>query len=339
MTEAEGIVVRALLASQPIAERERIERTGLPPRTYFSVKQRLLNDGYLTERYIPDLGWVGFPILTFVIVQPYSENFQKLLDAWKGDASNIFLWSGQERLVGVFAHINRGAAKDFMKQTETERGASMGMDLTVDARDPSLPVYFDFEGAWSMLIGASGTLSYPQPLVSAHSPPSRGSHGSELSAARGLVTRPIASTTAVPPRRFGTFFLSRTQRRVLNHGLVSHRVFLDLTKAAAISGIERIIFVKGKLVEGCTPEGLFRLLAGECRVAPFLFAVDHDQILFAGLSPRPAGNPSREVSSRRSVSALMKDSLTGIQVMREPTQDLSLQVNHRYDRLFHDPDL
>jgi hypothetical protein len=329
LTPAEAAVIRSLLADEPLPHRERIRQAGIPARTYEVARQRLLASGWLVERYIPDPVRLGRPVARVSLLRPYAEQFRAVARQFREDPSTVFLWEGPGIVFAVALRpTGRGRA------ASSTPGVAREFVVDADLRDPTFPVYFDFEGAWSRLADAPGTYRYPRPLA----PTAGGADGEARVGPRDresleeAVRRPLVPEG---PGRTG-WFASRRIRRLFAEGAVEHRVFLDLAAIPAYRDrrASTVVFLRGQVRTGASPDRLFRTLVTGCRVTPFLFVTDGERVLLAGLSPAPA---SPDGAGRTPVLAAVESTLEAIEVDRVPADDLVATVNHRYDRLFGEP--
>jgi hypothetical protein len=343
LTPAEGVVIRTLLAARPISEKERIQEADVPPSTYHLARQRVTKEGWVLDRYLPDLVRVGLPTVTFAIGQPYEEKALELQKRWGDDPSNVLLWSGPQTLFGVFVGRTSSWKGPEKKGFGTDGGLRRGITLTADSRDYGIPVYFDFEASWNRLLGTSTSQAYPHPWFSG-----TGVEGSEdeegasptlspgaLATVNNLVRRPFEAEAAGKAAvKASPFFAPRSQQRALESGWVERRLFLDPLKVPPVQGqeIQRVVLIHGQLLPDRRPQGLLHQLLEDCRVTPFLVATDWKSVLLGALSPVPAAAGTAS-SSRASVSFVLQRYLQNIEVFREPVQGLSPRVNHRYDRL------
>jgi hypothetical protein len=332
LTRNEATVVRSLLASEPVSERERIRRSGIPSRTFQGARQRAYADGWVFDRYLPDPVSIAKPYVTFVLGQPFAERYREVTDRWKNDLRCVLLWNWEETLFGIF----------FTGENPTHLGVEqLGpetfrrvFEFTADARKPHIPVFFDFEGSWSRIWELPGTHSYPHPLPSeiweGHSKPILSSQDRVRIA--DMVERPFQQGRELGPLRVSPFYLPRSQRRLFEKSAVEHRVFLDLAKVPSYQHrpVERIAFVQGVLHPGGSVSALFRRLLA-MKVFPFLFATDESKVLLGALSPAPRGPLSS--TPRPAILVGLQRHLRSIEIVRESVSTMNVLVNHRYDRL------
>jgi hypothetical protein len=332
LTKGESVVIGALLASEPISERERIRRSGIPSRTFEGVRQRAYAEGWILDRYVPDPVRIGRPEVTFVVAQPFLEHFKEVEENWRNDSDGVVVWKWQETLLGVFMS-EPGGAKLRRRDLPAEY-FRRNFEVVADARMPHVPVYFDFEGAWSRIAELDGVPGYP------HTLPAKGHEGSaptvaaksELLRVAELVDRPFRASGDSRPNRMSRFFLSPRARRLLATRAVVHRVFLDVTRVPPYKdhAIEKVALVQGELRQPGSAATLYRTLL-TIRVLPFLFVTDGSKVLIGALSPAPCiVSQSGPVPS---VSGILEHYLSSIEIVREPVSSLLVPVNHRYDRL------
>jgi hypothetical protein len=337
MSRAEAVVVRGLLAAQRGGEGERIRASGLPRSTYQEVRRRIYDSGWLKNRFVPNPTPLTISKLTFAIARPYSEKLAETSRAWGKLHSNVCLWTGHESIMGVFFG---SPAADILEDNAAPDGKSNDggcWTITVDPRAASVPAYFDFEGAWASFSGQTGTLTYPQPLLGG--PLFKRANGERVLTAEErmrlakLVMRPLGQDDE--EHRVHPYFLPRSERRMLIEGWTEYRTFLDLTRIPSCEGrsLRAVAWIHGALLPDQRAAEVFRVLAGRCRVNPFLFVSDGMQVLFGALSLSPS--PDTTIFRGRSpVSETLREYLTNIETVREPIETLSVGVDHRYDRLF-----
>ncbi len=197
-------------------------------------------------------------------------------------------------------------------------------------------MYFDFEGAWSRVLGLSGTQTYPKPLPSAP-PDLRPRRRPSVEEVAGLTTVPfLAPDTSSAGVRAARRLSRSTRYRRRLEPYIARRYFLDPT---ALPGylqwtLGSVVFVHGRLRDGSSPESPFLFLVTECGVRPFLYVTDGRDVLLAALSPAPPGPGSRASEPKPPVTDGLRRFLEGIEVFREGVSGLTALTNHRYDRLF-----
>jgi hypothetical protein len=335
VTAAEAAVVQSLLAgtASPASSR-------LPRRTLQAARRRLFLREWVHERYLPDLAALGVPELTLAVGQPFMESAHALLHRWRRRREALLLWASSELLFGVFASPPGAASIELgraLSDPATQRSLRV---LTVDAREPAVPIFFDFEGAWARATGLEGAIAYPQPLPGGSGADSDGPWGAgERAAVHRLVTRPFLSpgSDGAAAKARG-LFAARWERRCLRSGRVARRVFLDPVAVArwVAPFPDQLAVVYGHLRAGQHPEPLYRALLGRCGLRPFLFATDGRSVLVGALSARTAvAGPARS-DGGAPVLPVLQRALSEIVVLREPLDQLETLVNHRYDHLLPD---
>lgn len=346
LTPAEALVVGALLDARPASNRDRIARARIPARTFETAAERLLSAGIVYDRYVPNPTRFGFPAVGFALARPFVERAEALVDRWLRTPGNVVLWRSPEWVFGVFFRTLATPPSRLGDALVRPDEASRAFWLSVDARDPQVPAYFDFEGAWAALNETQPSDGYPRPLAGAGEEV-RGLAGSrppESDRAVGwtLARRPLAGgAAAAGPRRRSPRFFSRSERRALSHGLVEHRVFLDLTRIPATRGrsASGLAWALGRLRERHTPEALFAALRSRGQVAPFLFATDERQVLLGALARSVAGGvPVGSAGAVRSpLQGILQEHLEAIEVIRSPLESIAVVRDHRYDLLLVGP--
>ena len=326
-----------MLAAQPLSERERIARSGIPPRTFRDVRSRIYAECWLADRYLPEPAVLGCPFVSFLLAEPYVERVDAVMESWAADPRIVHMWRSQHGIFAVGLGTEAKPALPGIAEISDIKAMRRCVTLTMDCRRGPIPVYFDFEAAWSRVVGLSGTLGYPHAWGGASSPPGlsdpRAMSPSARLALSALVRRPFdLADQGRSPSLAAPFFLPPSQQRVLNRGWVGRRVFLDPTKlfTTVEPRVEHLVFVHGTLIPGADAQRLLDDLISACRVMPFLYAADDSRVLLGSLSPVPqvAGTPA----PRASISATLGFYLRGIEVFRVPLSALETPLNHRYDR-------
>lgn len=331
LTLGEATVIRSALASDLGSERERLHRTQLPATTYQRGRQRAYAEGWVFDRYVPDPVRLGCSSITFALVQPFADRRRELQARWEANPNAVLLWCWPETLFGVF--WSRGPG-DVLPIPSEKGWLRTEFTLTADPRQPEIPSYFDWEGAWSRLMALRGSYAYPHslpPVISRSANPSSLSDSDRQGLAL-LMNRSLDRPPEGEPLRVSPFFLPRSQQRLLGRGMVEQRTFLDPKTVPRYNGrgIERLVFLQGTLRVGASPERLFHRLTS-IQVYPVLFATDRSKVLMTTLSPAPP--PGEPGLPKMNVLANLEEFLESIQVEREPVGSLEVPVNHRYDRL------
>lgn len=336
-TSAEAAVVQGLLAgAEPVGDEG---GRPLPRRTLQTVRQRVYQREWVHDRYLPDLESFGHPYLTFALAQPFLEAAPATSRAWRDLRQNVLLWSSPEFSFGVFASAGGSSLKSLrlaLSPPVSRRGEFL---LSVDTRAPSLPVYFDFEPAWSRTVGGKALIAYPQPYPG----PSPGKEAplrpSERSAVLRLLGRPFLPGGREPAgARDGGLFARAWERRCLASGTVRRRTFLDPVQVAQwLTGFPtQVAFLHGALRPGRTSERFFHVLLAECHLRPFLYATDGSMVLLGHLARAPGSRPVGGERDGAALAATLPAWLSEIAVVRAPLEWLTTLVNHRYDRPFLD---
>jgi hypothetical protein len=344
LTEAEALVVAAALGRDGTGLSPSVALDRLPRRTRQTVFQRIYSREWVVDRIIPHPGLFDRAWVTIAVVQPYAERVAACLRGWRAEPGLAHLWASEETILGVF-FSSGSAEKNRLEQVCRELGSGRaGFVLSIDTRERVIPVYFDFEAAWSRIVRIAGTVRYPRSL-----PRTVLDYGSTASPAlsvrdRERLVEVLGRSSMV--RQFGPFqavsdalSTSLTVRRLIGKGWAEPRSFLDpLTITGAVSGLpERVAFTHGLLLSGATPQSLFRELVERARISPFLFATDGIQAFFAVLSKSGGiGSGGHGENDRTQVSEVLRNHLQNIAAIREPLADLHAIVNHRYERIVID---
>lgn len=343
LTESEGRVIAVLLGGSGTPERERLRRIQVPRSTYHAARKRAYGEGWLRDRYVPDPARFGLPVVSFVIARPFVDHLPQLVEKWGGAPSNVLTWASPQMAVGVFFHASSAEAEKKVGALTPEEWSRWRFQLHADARGPSVPVYFDYEGLWSHLAEVPGTSTYPNGLGGAlgneesDGRPALSQH--QRWAAGELIHRPfVAAAAGRAGHLVGPLGLPFSQQKILRAGWVVHRVFLDPARVPPFRGrlADQVTLVMGQLKAGVRPEMLFATLTRECRVFPFLYATDGERLLLGALGRNPASGevPVDRPEPRRPVMPTLQASLSGIEILSEASASFRASVDHRYDRMF-----
>ncbi|MDE1820732.1 MAG: hypothetical protein KGJ23_15310 [Euryarchaeota archaeon] len=339
MTPAEAAVVRSLLACEDLPERDRIRGSGIPPRTFTDVRGRVLSEGWIVDRYLPQPGLLELPFVTLILAEPFVEHASAVLETWSADPRIVLLWTSPQGLLAVRLGSSPKPSLPGIRDVSDGRALRRQFALTLDTRAAQLPIYFDFEAAWSRAVGLQGSLAYPHGWTSVPREPGATAPRLPSAPARvsvaGLVNRPFeVESSGRPPNLNAPFFLPRSQVRALEQGWVHRRVFLDPVHLSALQAprIENLVFIHGRMLRGSLPDRLLEELVTRCLVTPYLYASDGTSLILGAVSPLPPSTVSSS-APRTSVSATLGNYLEGIEVTRVPLTSLRAPVNHRYDRL------
>lgn len=346
LTEAEVRVLRALLAAGQENERERLRQTELPRSTYHAVRKRAYSEGWLRDRYLPDPLLYGFTHATVALARPYADKAVELARAWSAEPGAVVVWQAAASTFGVVLHRSSGEAAQAGERMRRNDLASDLLLLTPSLKEPSVPVFFDYEGLFANLAGISGTTSYPRGLGGPASVGAR--RGASLSSeglrrtTQELLLRPFtAPEDGRPGHLLGPVGLPRSQRRLVDQGWVERRVFPDPARIPAFQGriADLTVFVRGEFLPGRSGAALLPILTEQCRVFPFLL-VEHQGRLLMGAQGQSAAGASETVStipSRRPVLPTLQEHLQSIEVVQTRAAEMTVWLDHRYDRLLAPP--
>lgn len=316
----------SLLGASLETEGARIDRSGVPRSTYQDAKRRIYERGLVEDRYVPDPPKFGKRWATAIIARPYAEDLPACVERWGRSPQTVLLWRGLHTVFGFFLHttptfqLPSGPAGSPAPET---------LGITVSLSRPSVPIYFDFEGAWANLAGAPGTWQYPRPLVALPGPEVAVVSGLGRRVASDLVRRPLPGEGQPRPAHLmGPYALPRRARQLVERGILNWRVFPRISRLILSDerSVDGVVLLFGDLKEGRSPEGLFRELVVR-RSFPFLLMTEGRRVLLGFLS-------SRSVRSSRSptgVADALTEHLTQMVAHREPAEDLEERVCHRYE--------
>lgn len=333
LTAAEAKVLRALLVPSLQTQAERVRCAGVPLATYKAVRRRAVLGNWIVERLVPEPSFIGFPLVSVNVAQPFVELRARVLMGLRADAGVVVLWVMPETLLWVEFRA-RSAAPQAPTPGGSDPRFRTDWTVSIDTETTNIPVYFDFEGAWSRNMLPGAPVAYPTGLGGTGGDlPHSSRTASRIShAVDGLLRHPYS---LAPANDLGSA-LSRlstpwVQRRLLRVGVVTKRTFLSLPGLLSSRelGFKHAVFATGQIRERVLAEKLLTDLADSYGISPFLFAVDSERVILGTLSPNPRGM-SRP---RNAVVELLSRYLRNIEVVREDLQSLFPAIDHRYDRL------
>jgi hypothetical protein len=330
LSEGELRVIATLISGGFAADREAARMSGVPVRTFHSIRRRAFLSGWLKERFIPSPRALGIARIRFRLAQPFSDRRHDALEEFRS-LNPVVLAASSETFFSV----------EFVRSSSSSREVpGLGPDfrrgwvIDADTSQREVVAYFDYEGIWSRLSGIGVVVAYPRGLSGGMAGPGRGGHLADrmLSGAlKDLVLRPFEFGITAPARlSFSQTRLPRTQRVLLRSGLAFRRVIPDFLEMPLIHDhrIDSIIFVTGRLRSGRSGSALFEDLVRRARSTPFLFASDGDRVILASLGPAPQWSRTGHTPTLE----VLADHLHDIEVVRDRLTSLYSFVDHRYDR-------
>jgi hypothetical protein len=335
LTRAEARVIAGLLGSAAATERERLRRISVPRSTYHAARRRAYAEGWLRDRYVPQPERFGLSTALVLAARPFADRGAAMVESWSNTPSCVYLAQGTDLVLGVFLESDLAAGRARASAILSGNVVSWHQAVLADLHGPSVPVYFDYEGLWSHLAEIGGTVAYPRGLggtPAADEPTRLSPH--QTWAAGELLNRPFVAADPGGGHLVGPFGLPFSQQKMVAQGWVSHRVFLDPARLPSFRGhgADQVVVVTGSWKANARAEVLFRTLTQECRVFPFLYAIDGRRAMLGALGR--SGPPSLAASEpRRAVLPTLQESIEGIEVTQVPASSLRTLVDHRYDRL------
>lgn len=336
LTVAEAAVVRSVLAATPMLEKDRIRESSLSPRTYETARRRLFERRVVIERYVPNPVSFGVPRVMFRVYTGTGEECAELRRGWaRGEGCGV-LWSSDSFSLSVSFEPDLAPGNENPPPSRPRLCGGRTTEIAVDLRASPVPVYFDFGGEWTQIIGSHGTPGYPHGLPSgpddrgeqANSQPSsvwraaqrlvRGSEGDAIYRGQGF--------------HLGSLFRDGQGSRAIQAGLVERRGFLNLVSQPEVGvwRLQEVVFVLGRPKTQNSAENLYQRLVAERLVRPFLYVADRRAVLLAALSPVPSRQPSE---TRGSNLTLLREHLSEIGIHRVRVEQLQIEVDHRYSDL------
>jgi hypothetical protein len=339
ISPAEAVVGAEILSGslRPVPE---IGGPAVPRRTRQAVRQRFLARGSIISRYVPDPAFLGRPIVMFGLAQPYAESRATVTSAWSSNPAIANLWEFSDVVFGVFFARDAHDAQDLRARLGGDSLLRDVFFLECDARLPTVPVFFDFEGAWTRLNGLSGSMAYPQSLpcysASAADQGTNPSEGDRETIRLMLARNEPGYRGGNGPGWLAGLSSRGQERRLIAKRAIDPRAILDPAACGrwASDFPGGIAFVRGELLGGRTAPEVFRALVESCDLRPFLLLTDGSKVLFGSLSvTNPAGTGSG-TSPSNPVLPVLRNLLRQIVILRERVDSMQPLVNHRYDLPF-----
>lgn len=276
-------------------------------------------------------------MVTFLVRRPFADQMHAVVSRWLASRELVFFWEAPDLLFGVFWSSDADSRSPVLKSIFGECQGPHELKLDVDIRDSFVPVYFDFEAAWSKLSNLEGTLAYPRGLpgtylVKTQVPGDTSVGRTDLAHVIGVPFLPVGS---IPWKGMGHGPASRRMiNRELRAGRVEHRAFLcptDVSRWAAGFPTD-LVLIYGDRIPGDSPSLFFRELVEKLGLSPFLFGADKDRVIIALLSGGALTRASA-TDYAGSVLAVLQRYLQSITTVREPLSQITAHLEHRYDRL------
>lgn len=325
LSAAEYATAMAILGAPLASDRTRILESGLPSSTYNVDRRRIYEEGWLSDRLLLQPGPAGLAGVSFALVKPPSSEREAWVQRWAADRRCSFLWSGVHLVLGVFFDPTSPPTGE---EVPSGPPGTRPFALSVDRSKGEVPVYFDYAGAWARFGGRPVPRAYPQGLDLQGAPAD-----SRLRRIAAEVLRAPGSESEEGPTWFNLLRLPRSQRRVVQAGLVVPRTVVDLVHLPGHQGrrIGEVILITGTLRGGTPVRDLLGRLTSECAVFPFLLAGRGERFLLGGLGQTSAKAPGRVPvpAARKSVSSLLAALTVVSDVAVEPVESLVTVVDHR----------
>ncbi|MGA8536182.1 MAG: hypothetical protein WB789_02180 [Thermoplasmata archaeon] len=277
--------------------------------------------------------------MSIALAHPYAEHFQSVVQEWRRTDGSVLLWRGGTSMLGVFV---RSPSNPTLKQDLESAGLQRFSRIRVvetDLRESEIPVYFDFEGAWSRVVGEVGPVAYPHALPDPLGSASRTRHASltdlRLMEALARTNDQVDNLTA-NDAAFGGGVGRDEISRAVEGQLVSRRAFLHLETLPSYRAwtLRQVALFTGRLRPSADSRALLQSMIGEIGMTPFLFVSDGVDVLCGLLSPTPpVQRPGVRSQNTRPVGTLQKF-LSEIHITREPIEDLSALADQDFGHVF-----
>lgn len=342
VTPAEASVMQYLLAFPRSAGSEDSSPRRLPRRTFQTACRRVLANGWVEGRLIPDPVIIGRRVLSAMVITPYMENVHELLASARNEADCVVLWSFPQFIFGVFLSETPSSVEELRTRLLSRGRVRAVEEISVDCGEASVPAYFDFEGMWAQVMNLGRPISYPQPLGGITWTTTSRVPFPENSPDRDSMARLLLGPTLLTdPAAVTRFLRSRApldtllERRYLRRGYVHPRVMLkvDSIPLSDPAVPSRIVFVTGTVIDQSDHGAFFRELVGSAGVHPFLFLTNGKKVLLASLAVGPTAIPREPLRASTSAGSVIAAHMRDVGYWREELADLLVVVGHRYHQL------
>ncbi len=336
LTASEAAVLRALMADVRGGDRERLRAAGVPRTTYQVIRRRALEAGWISSCDVPDLARAGLGRLRFTLAQPFAERHAAVTNALRSSEETLLLWSSRDTLFRISRVGPTHPSVATPSRPDPDVTAPAGWwrhawSVEVSEGSGAVPIFLDFEGAWSRSLLGIAPLSYPRSLGWRAGPaPRRPSGGRDpsvdsfldLLAGRGGGRPPDG-----PPGLWASARERRLRRGFRELGWLERRFFLVPWKLPEVRHmpLTQLVFVTGRFKEPGAGRAFLARLLEEDGASPFLLVYDHLRVVTAALA-----SPTRRSTGRPSVLRGFESMLTKIEVVREPLSDLASHVDLRF---------
>jgi hypothetical protein len=198
LSPSEVRVLRTLLVDEYATDLEGDRASDVPRTTFQTVRRRALVSGWIKERYIPSPSAIGVSSVRIRLAQPFADRWREAVQSLRTD-DTVLLWASSETLFSVEFYRERN--------TRSARSVPDGLfrqqwTVDPDVTSGGVPVYFDYEGAWSRWALESEPIAYPRAFsgrlrAQAGSVPATLRYRAED--LRSIVVRPFEYGSSPPP--------------------------------------------------------------------------------------------------------------------------------------------
>jgi hypothetical protein len=324
LTAAEAATVLAVLSRGTGAPSSEVDAPGVAPSTFYAVRRKIYDAGWVTDRYVPQPWPLGVTAVDCLLMRPRPSERPRLEAAWASTPENVVLWSGSNVLFGLFFRQDGRAPQDVD-----------GRAVSVTAEKGSVPVYFDYSRPWSRFVRVERETGYPRPLGQARTPdpPNASAALSELIDQ----DHEVGAGSSKGHAWHSPSKLPRNLARLTERGLVESRTLLNVDTLPPYDDrtLGEFVFLVGELRAGNSPADVLGALNNECRVSPLFMAEDGTRVMMIALGQLDANASSRTRLPRaaQNVAETLESVLEDSELTIERTDGLRRIVDHRYDRL------
>ncbi len=336
LSTKEAAVIQTLLADVPGSERDRMARAPASRSGYMSIRRKAVQEGWLKLRYIPDLRLVPSDGIHFALARPYADRWREAVAALRSEPRTVHLAVAPELLLAV-RWLGEGEAAPEGPPGPPGELFSQWWGVRAAPATGGLPIYFDFEGAWTRWASLAAPISYPWSLAGGapdDAPSNGGAKGREgkRRAARKILDLPVPGADEEGRMAFSPAYLKARERSVVDDRWLVRRMMPDFRRIPPL-GDRRVLeylFITGRRRPDRPARQLLDELVARAGVTPFLFAFDEERTLVGLLAPRPE---TRDAPGESPIEVLARH-LARIESGVQRVASTVWPVDHEYRGLF-----
>jgi hypothetical protein len=329
LSESESRILLSLLEHAWGVQPARHARDDTPSSTFYSVKQKAYDGGWVIDRYLPNPWKAGIAIVEVTLATPKALEFSDLVTRWALDPETVVLWTG---LNSIFAVFFRKPASNSAPQPVPHPGKT---SIRLSPCTGSAPVFFDYSGMWSHFIGSKKSATYPRPLATLSD---RAREVNPMLIQKLVCDNPCGDRVPAKPHRWMTpHLLPRNLRKLIRGGAVQSRTVLNLESIPPFQGkmIGDLVFFTGTLRRGAKASTILAELNERCGIYPYLLVEDEDYILIGTVGGVDATSSKnwRFPQTRHPALDSLRHVVDDLNMVIERADTVRKLIDHAYGRV------